>query len=129
MAKTGDYTDLAVWQLAIELAAAVYQLARSLPLDERFELSSQLRRASVSVPSNIAEGWAKRTPREFIRSIDIASGSLREIETQAILCERLKLVPAGKNVRVLELAKRVGQMLIGLRRKLAEALVKESANG
>lgn len=83
-----SFKDLVVWQRAIRLAESIYTLCGRLPTDERFGLSSQMKRAAVSVPSNIAEGYM-RTTREYLQFINIARGSLAELETQLILVERL----------------------------------------
>ncbi|MGC4031109.1 MAG: four helix bundle protein [Tepidisphaeraceae bacterium] len=87
-----NYRDLIVWQRAMDLAEAVYTLTRQMPADERFGLTSQMRRASVSVPSNIAEGEGRTSDGDFVRFLQIAHGSLRELETQLELCHRLGFV-------------------------------------
>jgi four helix bundle protein len=84
-----DYTDLRVWQLGMDLAVAVYGATRPFPTDERFGLTSQLRRASVSVPSNIAEGNARNSTADYLRFLRMARGSLAEIKTQLLLSKRL----------------------------------------
>ncbi len=76
------YRDLKTWQLGIELTLDIYRLTVQFPSDERYGLTSQLRRTAVSVPSNIAEGHARKTPKEMIRFTAIAKGSLAEVETQ-----------------------------------------------
>lgn len=81
--------DLKVWQQAMELARAVYMLSRDFPADERFGLTSQVRRAAVSVPSNIAEGYARGSQRELVQFLYIARGSLSELETQLQLADDL----------------------------------------
>ena len=81
-----------VWQRSIELSLSVYQLTRGFPKDEMYGLTSQMRRASVSIPSNIAEGQAKRSLPEFKRFLSIALGSLAEIDTQLIIAVRLKYI-------------------------------------
>ena len=103
----------------MDLAAATYAFAKELPASERFELGSQMRRAAVSVPSNIAEGWGRRSRAELLRFAVIANGSLKELETQAMLAERLEQVARGSNADVLLLACRVGRMLTAMRRKLS----------
>ncbi len=86
------YRDLAVWQKSIELTQAVYEMTRgaSIPQDERFGLTAQMRRAAVSVPSNIAEGQARRTAGDFVRFLYVARGSLAELDTQALVALNLK---------------------------------------
>ncbi|HEY0007805.1 MAG TPA: four helix bundle protein, partial [Tepidisphaeraceae bacterium] len=85
-----DFRDLVVWQKAIALAKAVYVLTRSFPADERFGLTNQVRRASVSVSSNIAEGHA-RSGREFRPFLSIARGSAAEVESQLLLAVELEM--------------------------------------
>ena len=82
---------LDVWNDAIGLVEAVYRLTSSFPADERFGLTSQLRRAAVSVPSNIAEGAARRSRKEYLHHLGIARGSLSEVETQCVIASRLGL--------------------------------------
>lgn len=86
-----SYQDLIAWQKAMDLVEAVYHLSARFPSDERFGLTAQVRRAAVSIPSNIAEGQA-RSPRDFARFLDIAQGSLAETETQLLIGSRLKFV-------------------------------------
>ena len=83
-----SYHDLLVWQKAMDLSEEVYRQIKKLPKDELFELVSQMRRAVVSVPSNIAEGQARGTAKEFINFLNIARGSNAEIQTQLLLCSR-----------------------------------------
>ncbi len=92
METTRGYRDLRVWQRSIDLSLSVYQLTRVFPKDETYGLASQMRRASVSIPSNIAEGQAKRSLPEFKRFLSIALGSLAEIDTQLIIAARLKYI-------------------------------------
>lgn len=113
-----DYKELKVWQLAMDMTVAAYQLAARLPRDERFELASQIRRSAVSVPSNIAEGYGRWSRAEYLHSLSIANGSLKELETQSILTVRTGRLPAGSNSEVLGFCSRVGQMLTALRRSL-----------
>jgi four helix bundle protein len=85
-----NFKDLVVWQKAMDLAEAVHALCSRLPREETFGLVGQIRRAAVSVPSNIAEGQQRRGPREFAHFLSIAIGSLAEIETQLLLAIRFK---------------------------------------
>jgi four helix bundle protein len=86
-----DFKDLRVWQQSMRLARHLYDFLEYLPVEERWNLSNQLRRCSISVPSNIAEGQASRTPRNFLRHTRIARGSLAEMETQLLLVQDLEL--------------------------------------
>ena len=89
MIKSSDYQDLKVWQKAIDLTTEIYQLVKQLPQDERYALSDQMRRAVVSVPSNIAEGRGRGTNKEFVRYLLMSRGSLWELSTQLVICEKL----------------------------------------
>lgn len=89
--KPGRYRDLLAAQKGIQLAKAIYIPTKSFPTEERYTLTSQLRRAAMSVPSNIAEGQARHTTGEFIPFIRYAEGSLAEIDTQLVIAPRLAL--------------------------------------
>lgn len=84
-----DYRDLRVWQLGMELAVSIYKCTEQFPSDERFGLTNQLRRAAVSVPSNIAEGNARNSTADYLRFLRLSRGSLAEIDTQLLLARRL----------------------------------------
>ena len=119
--KAQGYRDLAVWQKGIELAREIYLLTKKLPADEKFGLVSQMRRAAVSVPSNIAEGQARHTTGEFIQFISHAEGSVAELDTQLTLCEQLKLLNSTECQSAASLIDELRRMLNGLRRKLSPA--------
>jgi four helix bundle protein len=87
--KTQNYKDLVVWQKGIALAKVIYQLTQRLPSAEKFGLIAQMRRAAVSIPSNLAEGQARHTTGEFVQFISHAEGSVAELDTQLILCVEL----------------------------------------
>ena len=95
-----SYEDLRVWQAGISLCADVYRVTSAFPADERFGLTSQMRRASVSVPSNIAEGWGRGTRADYLRFLRIARGSLFEIKTQIVIAERIGLASAADAARL-----------------------------
>src|SRR5262245_43635291 len=117
--KLKSYKDLIVWQKRITLVKLVYQLTGSFPTDEKFGLVSQMRRAAVSVPSNIAEGHARNTTGEFIQFIPHAEGSLAELETQLIVSTELDLCNAEATGLVHCLIKEIQKMANALRRSLA----------
>ena len=94
-----SHEDLDVWKVAMEVAVRVYAETAKLPSTEAFGLQQQMRRAAVSVPSNIAEGAARQSTREFLKFISIAMGSLAELDTQLLLCDRLKLLPRCAELR------------------------------
>lgn len=89
MAEIRSYRDLVVWQKGMDLVEGVYRVTKAFPKDEVYGLTSQIRRAVVSIPSNIAEGQSRMTSGEFIHFLGIARGSLAELETQIILAQRL----------------------------------------
>lgn len=88
-----SYVDLIVWQNAMDLVPAIYEVVRTLPAGERYALADQLRRAAVSVPANIAEGQQRQHTREFIQHLMIAKGSLAELHTLILIAARLKYIP------------------------------------
>ena len=92
------HKDLNVWKRSIQLVVDVYQLCKKLPSDEKFGLISQIKRSSVSVPSNIAEGAGRSSTTEYKRFIDISSGSLSELETQLIIIEKLDFAKTSELV-------------------------------
>jgi len=90
--KISSFKDLLVWQKAIVIVKEVYLLTQKLPEEEKFGLVSQMRRCSVSIPSNIAEGWGRNSTKSYIQFLRIARGSLFELETQLIICKELAFV-------------------------------------
>ena len=91
------YQNLEVWQLAMELVEVIYKMTSQFPADEKFGLTSQMRRASVSIPSNIAEGHGRNSDKEFFRFLNIARGSLYELETQLEIARRINIFEPSKN--------------------------------
>ena len=112
--KSSEFRDLVVWQKAMDLTVMVYNMVKLLPRDETFGLSDQIRRAAVSVPSNIAEGQGRITSKEFIRFLSMARGSLWELSTQIELCERLhyldKIQTATIHSKIIEIAKMINAL-------------------
>ena len=115
-----SYRDLEVWQQSMDLAEVVWRLSARFPAEERFGVTSQLRRAATSVPANIAEGAERHGTREFLQFLGIASGSLAETETFLLLSERLGLLPSNRVNDALKQAATVGRLLHGLKRSLRE---------
>ena len=115
----GGYRDLVIWQRAMALAEATYRLTRSFPGDERFGLTSQARRAAVSVAANIAEGYGRGTRPAYVSFVRIAQGSLKELETHLILAERIGLCPAGATKDLLAEADEIGRMVRTLLTRLS----------
>ncbi|HBC21535.1 MAG TPA: four helix bundle protein [Porphyromonadaceae bacterium] len=112
--KTSDYKQLQVWQKGMDLTEEVYRLVKQLPREETFAMSDQLRRAAVSVPSNIAEGHGRGTDKEFIKFLTIARGSLLEVETQLLICNRLNLISSSDSRLAQSLIIEIGKMLNAL---------------
>ena len=109
-----SYRDLIAWQKAMDFAAEVYRVTRSFPKEELYGVTSQLRRAAVSIPSNIAEGQGRQTTGEFRQFLGHARGSLLETETQLLLSERLKYVERANSETLLQQSAELGRILNGL---------------
>jgi len=118
MSTLKSYRDLGVWAKSIDLVEQIYRASRVFPADERFGLTSQVRRAAVSVPSNIAEGAARTTTGEFLQGLSVASGSLAEMETQVIIANRLDMLAVSEMDRLLAQSAEISKMLGGLKRSL-----------
>jgi four helix bundle protein len=109
-----SYRDLLVWQKAMVLVEETYRLTADLPKNEEFGLKSQMRRAAVSVPSNISEGQSRNQPREFLQFLHRAMGSLSELETQLEVAVRLKILSPAEAQNGCGICREVGKMLQGL---------------
>lgn len=109
------HRKLEVWKVTMELVKSVYQITSAFPAEERYGLSQQMRRAAVSIPSNIAEGAARSSAKEYAHFIAIARGSLAELDTQLRIAEMLGFVQ--ENSPTLELCKQAGRLLTGLYNK------------
>jgi four helix bundle protein len=90
--SVSSYQDLVVWQKGMDLAVLCYRLTRPFPAEERYGMTSQIRRAATSIPANIAEGWGRGTTAEYIHFLRIAQGSIKELETLLLLCQRVDLL-------------------------------------
>lgn len=113
-----SYRDLEVWQESVELSVAGYGLTRTFPKDEQYGLTSQLRRAAVSIASNIAEGYGRASRQDFRRFTAVARGSTLEVQTQLTIAARLDLAEENEMRPVMARAERVGKMLWGLMTRL-----------
>ncbi len=109
------HKDLNVWKKAMDLAAQVYSLTAKFPKEELYGLTSQIRRSAVSIPSNIAEGAARHSKKEFIQFLHIASGSVAELETQLLLAIQIGLLSGDHIISHVE---EVRKLLLGLLRSL-----------
>jgi four helix bundle protein len=108
------YSDLVAWQRAMDLVADIYRVSIEFPKSELYGLTSQLRRAAVSVPSNIAEGYGRSGRREFAHALSIALGSLAEVETQILIAERLGYIAADSRATLMESSTQTGRIIVGL---------------
>ena len=117
--KVRNYQDLIVWQKAMDLVEQIYAISQRFPREEIYGLTSQLRRAAVSIPSNIAQGQGRRTTADFLRHLLISYGSLRELETQTLIATRLQYLTKERCQDILRMAGEVGRLLNGLVSSLA----------
>lgn len=113
-----DYKDLVVWQRGIDLCETIYEVARRPPDSEKYGLCSQLCRAAVSIPANIAEGYGRGSRQDYIRFLRIARGSAAEVETQLIVVKRLGMTDGTPMDRAFEQLGQVRQLLAALLRAL-----------
>jgi len=113
-----NYKELDVWRKAVSLAIEIYKATSRFPEMEKFGLTAQIRRAASSVPANIAEGWGRGTTKEYIQFLLVARGSLMELETHAIIGQRLRYLSQEQLTAVQEQIEEVGKMLNGLIRSL-----------
>ena len=120
-AKVGGYKDLLVWRKGIELVKEIYRMTKPFPADERFGLVSQMRRAALSIPSNIAEGQARKTTGEFVQFLSQAEGSLAELDTQLILAVELGYNNTTQVASATGLVSELKRMLNALRGALLKA--------
>jgi four helix bundle protein len=116
--KILSYKDLVVWQKSMELVENVYRLTLKLPQAERRGLMSQMRGAAVSIPSNIAEGYGRQATGEYRHHLSISRGSLLEVETQVLLCEKLGYLENLHTQKVLGEIQQISKMLGSLINKL-----------
>ena len=122
MSIVKSYKDLLVWQQSIDLTVNIYALTSSFPKYELFGLASQIQRAVVSVPSNIAEGHARDSTKEYLRFISIALGSLAEVETQLVIANKLLFLNNEILGELLDKTGEIGRMLRGLQKSLKAKL-------
>jgi four helix bundle protein len=120
--KIRNYRDLAVWQLGMEIALLVYQATKDFPTDERFGLTSQLRRAAASVPANIAEGHARSSTKDYLRFVAIAIGSLAETATFIELAGRLNYGNIDDLRKIFDMTSEERRMLRALQKSLRRRL-------
>jgi four helix bundle protein len=113
-----SYQDLIVWQKSMELVERIYRMTKVFPKEELYGLTSQIRRAAVSIPSNIAEGQARKSTAEFRNFLSIAQGSRAEVETQTLIAQRLGYVTSQQIQEIMNLLDEISRMLNSLQSKL-----------
>src|SRR5580692_10751657 len=111
-----NYEKLETWQEAIAFADLVYASTRRFPADERFGLTNQMRRAAVSVSSNLAEGSSRNSRMDFARFVEIATGSIFEVVSQAFIAKSQGFLPENEFLKIYDASEKLGKMLSGLRR-------------
>mgnify|MGYP001131901817 CR=1 FL=1 len=116
--KVRHYKDLIVWQKAMDLVLMIYQITKAFPREELYGLNNQMQRAAVSIPSNIAEGQARRTSAEFRNYLSIARGSLAELETQLIIAQRLNYLTNEQLISIMETHQEISKMIPALMARL-----------
>ena len=117
-----DFRDLLVWQKSMLLVKEIYVFTTDFPKHEVYGLTGQIRRSAISIPSNIAEGYGRESPKEFARFLRIARGSLSELQTQLYLSDNLDYVQADQFNKLLEASDEIGRMLRGLQNTLDSQL-------
>lgn len=113
-----NYRDLIVWQKAMGLVTEIYQYTKSFPEEERYGLTSQLRRSSVSLPSNMAEGYGRNSTQDYIRFLRIANGSLFELQTQLEIAHNLGFLTENRFPVLFEMSREIERMLSSLIKKV-----------
>ncbi len=121
------FRDLLAWQKAMQLVTDVYRASRPFPKEELYGLTAQLRRAAVSIPSNLAEGYARRSRAEYSRFVQIALGSLYELQTQLEIAANLGYLERSRFDDLYEKSREIERMLSSLHQKLAKPRTPHSA--
>jgi four helix bundle protein len=114
MTTVKDYRDLIVWQKAMDLVETIYRTTGTFPREEIYGLTSQIRRAAISIPSNIAEGNGRNTTRDYLHFLSIAYGSIKEVETQVLIAERLRYIDSARSSQLIERTAEVARLISGL---------------
>jgi four helix bundle protein len=111
MAKIKNYRDLLVWQKSMDMTVMLYRIVKNLPKEEIYSLSDQMRRAAMSIPSNIAEGFGRNSTKEYIHFLYITKGSVCELETQLMLCVKIKYLTETEIQPIMDLLDEIGKMI------------------
>ena len=117
------HEKLDVWKKAVEMVTLVYELTKQFPSDERFGLTSQIRRAAVSIPANIAEGAARQTDKEFHQFLSIAQGSSSELETELLIARNLGYLKTEDYTRLYDEINTIARMIVGLSKTVRTRMV------
>lgn len=115
-----SYKELIAWQKGMDLVEKIYKATQGFPRDEVYGLTSQVRRAAVSIPSNIAEGQGRNTTRDFLNFLAVARGSLKEVETQVLIARRLNYIQTAEEGEIVEQIAEVGRIINGLMNSLRD---------
>lgn len=118
MNKISSYKGLIVWQKSINLVTMIYEVTRCLPDEERFGLTSQIRRSAISIPSNIAEGYGRGSTKSYLQFLSIARGSLFELETQIHIAKELQFLSEENSSSITKLISEIGRMINSLMIKI-----------
>ncbi|MHB8499467.1 MAG: four helix bundle protein [Candidatus Acidiferrales bacterium] len=118
--KIESYQDLLVWQKSMDLVTVIYKIVIKLPLNEQYGLASQLRRAAVSIPANIAEGFGRWHAKEFVRFLLIANGSVKELETHLLIGVRLGFISPKETETPMQMTSEISKMIFALRDRLSK---------
>ncbi|SKB81872.1 four helix bundle protein [Daejeonella lutea] len=113
-----NFKNLTVWQRSIDLTTEIYSITREFPADEKYSLTSQIRRAAVSIPSNIAEGAGRKSNKEFKNFLSISTGSIFELETQIIIAHRLNFIDQLIMSEIIFKISEIQKMLFGLEQSI-----------
>ena len=114
MSKMKTHKDLDVWKKSVDLVTLIYEVTKNFPKDEIYGITNQIRRSAVSIPSNIAEGSARKGDKEFMQFLYISLGSLSELETQLIISNNLKYILINDYESIIDRLEEIRKMLIGL---------------
>ena len=129
MKSLRSYRELTVWQKSIDLTVKIYRITRRFLAEERYGITSQMRRAASSVPANIAERQARRTTGEFLQALGVARGSLAQLETFLVLCEKLELAPKESSKTLSMDCAEINRMLHALMRSLTTKKLSQNPVG
>jgi four helix bundle protein len=119
-----DYRELIAWQKAMDLVETIYRVTGTFPREEIYGLTSQIRRAAISIPSNIAEGNGRNTTRDYVHFLGVAYGSVKEVETQTLIAERLRYINSARSTELVtmtgEIARLISGVMNSLNRKISQ---------